>query len=130
MSMEELLKLIPLINNYDIVVGHRFSRNDSFIRKVNSKLYNFFLNLIFDIRVKDLDSVKLFNKKIFEKINIKSRSAFIETEILIKAKKLGFKIGEVPINHFPRLKGCSSGNNFKIVSKQLYDLIKFCFGLS
>ncbi|MBU0580438.1 MAG: glycosyltransferase family 2 protein, partial [Candidatus Margulisbacteria bacterium] len=84
--MEELFKLVPYAREYDIVVGHRIARKDPLIRRINSRIYNLVLRLFFDITVDDIDSVKLFNRKIFKNITLKSKSAFIETEILIKAK--------------------------------------------
>ncbi len=128
--MDEIYTLLPHIFTNDIVIGNRFQRADSFKRKLFSGIFNLSFRLRFGIKIKDVDSVKIFRTKIFNKINIISRSAFIETEILIKAKKLKLKLKEVNIKHYPRLKGKAQGIKLKIIIPQLFEYSKFFFGIN
>ena len=52
------------------------------------------------------------------------RGAFITSELLIKAKKSGFKFAEVPITHYPRTKGKGTGRKLNVIIKSFIDLLK------
>ena len=61
------------------------------------------------IKLKDIDcSFKLFKRTALEKITaIESNDYFIDTEIMVKAKKQGLKIKEISVSHLPRTSGVS-----------------------
>lgn len=120
----ELKKFFPLINQYDIIVGVRKKRNDSMPRRLFSGIYNFLLRWLFKLKVKDINSIKLYKKEILSKCRPRIGSAFGEAEILIKAQKKGFKVGEVEINHFPRQFGRQTGANPKVVWRAFSDLFR------
>jgi len=103
-----LRDLLKYIDDYDIVVGFRKNRQDSFKRKFLSWGYNVLVRLLFGIEVHDIDcAFKLFNKRIFNKIKVESQHYFVNTEILAKARLFGFTIKEVGVTHFPRVDGIS-----------------------
>lgn len=105
-DINEMDKLLPLIDSYDIISGYRINRNDPFMRGVISDVYNLLIRILFGLKVKDIDaSFKMFKRKIFEKIKLKSKTGLIDAEVLIKAKKNGFSIGQIGIRHYPRTKG-------------------------
>ena len=52
------------------------------------------------------------------------RGAFISSEILIKAKNKGFKIVEIPVTHYPRLKGVGTGRDLNVIIKSFVDLLR------
>ncbi|MGV8150886.1 MAG: glycosyltransferase family 2 protein, partial [Candidatus Woesearchaeota archaeon] len=122
--MDELFSLIPYSKKYDIVVGKRINRADNAFRKIASYLFSLFLKIRFRIRVKDVDSVKVFNVKSLKKINPESKTAFIETEILIKAMRRNMNIIELPIKHHPRTAGKASGIRLKIIIPQMWQTFK------
>jgi len=107
------LSEIPLLLKYykenDIVIGYRKDRQDNFLRLFVSKGYNTLIRLIFGLKVRDIDcAFKLFKRDVFKKIDIKLEKFLIDTEVLVKAKKLGMKIAQVGVSHLPRLKGSST----------------------
>ena len=124
--MNELEKLIPFSKEYDIVIGNRRKRQDKLQRKFLASLYHYILFVCFGLDPSwDVDSVKLYNRKVFDSIKLESHSAFIETEILLKSINNGFKITSIDIEHHPRLFGRNTGAKWYIISKQLRDLVKF-----
>lgn len=125
--MDELFTMLPYVLDYDIVVGNRMARADGVLRKMSAKLFSFLIRLRFGVPVKDIDSVKVFRNSVFKKIKPQSRTAFIEAEILIKAKKKGLKIIEVPIKHYPRKHGKAKGIRLRIITPQLIELAKAFF---
>jgi hypothetical protein len=50
--------------------------------------------------------------------------AFINSELLIRAKEKGFTIKEVGITHYPRQWGTQTGANVKVILGSLYELFK------
>jgi hypothetical protein len=50
------------------------------------------------------------------------RGAFISSEFLIKAKKKGYKIIEIPVTHYARAAGTGTGRNINVIIKSFVDL--------
>ncbi len=123
--IEEITKLLPLIEKYDIVSGYRIDRQDPFIRKVNAFLWGVLVNALFKIRVSDVDSAfKLYRRKIFDEITLTSQGALIDTEILAKAKAKGYTLIEVGVNHYPRVAGEQTGAKLSVILKAFKELFK------
>ena len=81
--------------------------------------------ILFGLKVHDIDcGFKLISKKVVDSIpHLKSeRGAFVSSELLIKAKKKGFKIIEVPVTHYPRTKGEGTGRNINVIIQSFKDL--------
>jgi glycosyltransferase involved in cell wall biosynthesis len=117
-DIKEIIKLLPLIEKYDIVSGCRAKRMDPMIRKLNAFMWGILINVLFNLKVKDIDSAfKLYRGKIFDNITLESRGALIDTEILAKAKAKGYTITEVEVSHFPRLGGKQTGAQLKVILK-------------
>jgi len=113
--------------NTDLVIGQYIHRKVSKSRKLNTILWQFFIRMMFGLKVKDIDcGLKLIRKKVIEEIpKLKSqRGAFISTEFLVKAKAKKFKIAEIPVNHFERKKGKATGGDLKVIINSFKDLFK------
>lgn len=125
-DISDLKFLIPFVQDYDIVLGYRVSRKDNLFRKVISRLWNFIINMIFGLKIKDINcAFKLFNHKVISSISIKSQGAFTNTEMLVKAKKCGYKWIEMGVFHYPRKYGRQTGGRPKVLLKCFYELVKF-----
>lgn len=108
----------------DLIIGYRINRQDPFLRKLLSRGYNILADFLFGLDVKDIDcAFKIFNKRIFKRIEIESDNFFINTEILAKAKYFKFKILEVGVPHFPRRAGRSSVS-FKYIPLTIKELFR------
>jgi len=124
-DIKELSSLIELKDKYDIVSGYRLRRQDSFTRKLNAALYNFALFILFGLRIRDVDcAFKLYKRELFDRIEIISNGALVDAEILIKAKRLGYKIGQCGVSHFPRAAGKQTGANIKVILRAFKEIIK------
>ena len=100
-------------------------RKVSFAVILTSKIWELIVFLLFGLKVRDIDcGFKLISKKVINKIpHLESeRGAFISSELLIKAKKAGFKIVEIPVHHYPRIKGKATGRKLTVIIKSLFDL--------
>ena len=108
-------------NKADLIIGYRAPRRDSWQRILIARLlrvWNFFL---FGLWVKDVDcGFKLVKKEVIDKINrLQTEGGMIETELLIKAKRGGFKIIEIPVSHYQRQKGRQTGADLKVIFKAI-----------
>jgi len=111
----------------DLVIGYYKKRRVSKFKIITSKIWELSILILFGLKVHDIDcGFKLISKKVVEKIpHLESeRGAFISSEFLIKAKRAGFKIAEVPVTHYPRVKGVGTGRNLNVIIKSFVDLFR------
>ena len=109
----------------DIVIGYYKKRQVSKFKILTSKVWELAVFILFGLKVHDIDcGFKLISKKVADNItDLESeRGAFISSEFLIKAKKLGFAIVEIPVTHYPRLKGVGTGRKLNVIIKSFLDL--------
>ncbi len=105
-DIAELEYLLPLLREYDAVVGFRVYRYDSPTRLVASTVYNWIVRLLFRVRVRDVDcSFKLFRREVIDKITIECTDFFVDTELVAKARKWNFRIVEKGVRHYARVAG-------------------------
>ncbi len=107
-AVRDLYKALSYIEDHDIVVGYRQDRKDPRLRIWLAKGYNLVVRILFGLKSKDIDcSFKLFKREALEKITIESQGYFIDTEIMVKAKRQGLRIKEFGVQHLPRTSGKS-----------------------
>jgi glycosyltransferase involved in cell wall biosynthesis len=124
----EISQLLPMIEKNDIVCGYRLNRQDSFIRKLNGWLWTWLVNLLFGMRIRDIDcGFKLFRREVFDGMHLSSSGALISAEILARATRRGCKITQVGVHHYPRTAGKQTGASPKVILrafKELFGLYK------
>src|SRR3989338_2547207 len=92
-----------------LVKVSRVLRRDGIKRKIISKLYNALMQIMFDIKIQDVNGTpKIFRKELLDTFKLKSRDWFIDAEIIIKSKILKLKILDVPIEFLARKNGKSN----------------------
>lgn len=132
-DFSEVSGFIKAIQEADLIIGFRKKRNDPMIRLILSKIaWGFILYLLLGLKVRDIDcGFKMIKKSVLQKIpHLKStRGAMINPELIIKAKKAGFKIKEIGVNHYPRTSGKPTGANLKVALKSYVDLFKLWLSL-
>ena len=113
--------------NADLVIGYYKKRKVSKFKIITSRMWEIAVMILFGLHVHDIDcGFKLVSKTVIDKIpKLESeRGAFISSEFLIKAKKSGFKIVEIPVTHLPRVQGKGTGRNIKVIIQSFVDLLK------
>ncbi len=113
--------------NADLVIGYYKKRQVTAFKIITSKLWELTVFVLFGLKVRDVDcGFKLISKKVIEEIPPleSQRGAFISSELLIKAKNKGFKIVEIPVTHYPRLKGVGTGRDLNVIIKSFVDLLR------
>lgn len=82
---------------------------DGILRVVTSIFYNGLFKIMFGLRSRDLNATpKVFTRTYMEAAKLVSTDWFVDAEMVVKAERLGFRVGETDIEYLPRLKGKSS----------------------
>jgi len=125
-DIRDIDRLLPYIEDYDVIVGYREKRADPFIRSLNTWLYQLYIRLLFGLKLRDMDcAFKLLPKNAYNAIKpIKSGGALFSAEFLIKLEKKGFKIKEVPVRHFSRRFGSQTGANLRVILRMFKECWK------
>ncbi|MBI2086516.1 glycosyltransferase [Candidatus Daviesbacteria bacterium] len=131
-DFSEITKFLKEIEQHDLVIGYRIKRRDPFFRILFKKGWQLSLFIFFRLTLKDIDcGFKIIKRQVLEKIGHldSTRGAMINAELVIKAKKNGFKIGQVGVNHYPRNFGKPTGASLKVIIKSYLDLIRLWWKL-
>lgn len=120
----QLFKMVPAIKDFDIVIGYRKKRMDSFNRKIQTSIYNSLIRRMYSLHVSDINSVKLFKRSVLDGMNLVSTSPFVEAEFCVKAVGKGCKIGEVIIEHLPRRFDKNHGGQPRVIIDTFFDVFR------
>lgn len=122
----EIKKFIDKTDEADLILGYRLNRADPFQRRIFTWGWKMLAMVFLGLNVKDYScGFKLIKKKVIEDISpIESEEKVTQIEMLIKAKKKGYKFAEVGVRHYPRTAGVPTGANMSVVLKSFTDLLK------
>ena len=122
-DLAELEKLLEHTDRFDIVAGYREPRRDPWPRVWLAHGWGLLVGALFDLRVRDIDcAFKLFHRRVIEAMPIASIGAFVNTEILVRARAAGYRIHQVPVSHRQRRHGRQSGANPRVIVRALWEL--------
>lgn len=126
---KDQIALLRKIKNADLVLGTRSYRFDyTFFRILLSYGYLFLIWLLFGLTYKDVGWSQAYRRTIFNKIKMKSVTPFFDTEVVIKAKRLGFRVTEARSYYRSREKGSTSLGNIKTAYIMFKEMIKMRLG--
>jgi len=129
-DFEEISRLLDHAETSDIVAGYRRRRNDPFYRALNAMGWNLLARLSLGVAVRDIDcAFKLFRRRVFERVQIRSVGAMVNTEILCQAFRFGMRIKEVEVTHYPREHGQPSGARLGVILKAFRELFRMWWKL-
>lgn len=125
MPISDVIAVFDRIRNgeLDLVKTFRTTRGDGLVRKVFSHGFNFLFRVLFPgSPVRDINSKpKIFSREAYELMTLTSDDWFIDAEIILEARRLGLKIGEVSTS-FLELNGRRSFINVTTVVEFLGNL--------
>jgi glycosyltransferase involved in cell wall biosynthesis len=122
MSPEEVPRFVEALSNgFDLVKGSRFAEGGhtydmSILRRIGNTFFIAVVNLLWGAGYTDLCyGFAVFNRQAIKRIApiLKSTNFEIETEIFIKAQKLGLNVKEVPSIEQKRYTGVSNLKAFR-----------------
>ncbi|NJO36843.1 MAG: glycosyltransferase family 2 protein [Rhizobiales bacterium] len=102
----ELPRLIETVTaGYDLVSGWRERRNDPMSKTWPSWLYNKVTSLLSGIQLHDFNcGYKAYRREVFDSVNLYGE---MHRYVPVLAHSLGFKVGEIPVEHHARPYGRS-----------------------
>ena len=120
---EELEKVLLLLESYDVISGYRIERRESWVRSFNAWAWSKLVGAVFGLRIRDVDcAYKLYPRRFLDMVDLRSTGALIDVEMLARARRLGFTIGQIGVRHLPRLSGDSSGANLSVIARAFREL--------
>lgn len=134
-DFSEVAKFLGKIDSADFLIGYRIQRRDHPIRSLFAKGWALSLFLFFGLTLRDVDcGFKMIKRKVLDAIEENfplesTRGGMINAELAIKAKRLGFKVEQVGVNHYPRKAGQPTGASLRVIIKSYIDLLKLRFKL-
>jgi dolichol-phosphate mannosyltransferase len=105
-DLSDLAALADRAAEVPVAVGYRVARQDPLKRRFLSWGYNVLARTLLGTGVRDVDcALKVFRREALAGLLPESRGFFVNTEMLTRARRLGFDVAEVPVAHRPRAGG-------------------------
>lgn len=124
-DFREIPRLLDLLDRYEIISAYRLNRQESPIRRFNAWCWTLLCNYLLGTRLRDIDcAFKLYPRRLFDEITMQSLGALIDAEILAKATRRGYRIGQIGVQHYPRVAGRPTGANFRVILRAFVELIR------
>lgn len=119
---EEIPKLLSVAQskNIDIALGQRMVRNDTFLKKLSSKLFYYVFTLVVGMKVDhSIGNFGVYSKRVYTQLqNFSEKNRFFPTDI----QWLGFPQETVEISHGKREQGKSSYNLSKLITLAFFTI--------
>jgi len=116
---QDFTKLLEKMDRFDMVIGRKFPRQDPKIRVYGSRLWNFYLYLLFGLKMRDINcGFRAIKKPVVQAI-LTYNHTFPEcvlTEFSLRTHQLGFSQTEADVRHFWRKSKPKAWNPKKIPS--------------
>jgi glycosyltransferase involved in cell wall biosynthesis len=116
----DIPKMVAMMKDWDVVCGVRAKREDSFIRRLSSRVGNGTRNWLTHENITDVGcTLKVFRASCAKRVKLfTGMHRFMPTLLRMD----GARVTEVPVNHRPRLKGCSKYGVWNRLFRGLYDI--------
>lgn len=117
----ELTRLLDAWTPGVFVAGYRVRRSDPVMRRANHAAFFGLVRLVMGPTVRDVNcAFKLFPRAVG--VGLHSEGAVISTELVLRARREGVAIVEVPVPHLPRTTGTATGADPRVVAKAFVEL--------
>ena len=128
LELDEIEKYLRACNDDSlVVVGLRSDRRGtSAARRLVSWANIALVRMLFWMPVRQFQYICLWPTRLLQSISIDyPDSAFLQAEVLIKARDLGYRLAELEIAYVPRARGQASGARTRLVLKSAADMLHF-----
>jgi glycosyltransferase involved in cell wall biosynthesis len=124
-DVAELPRLVAALAGADLVCGYRSPRRDPAQRRLMGWAWSRAVNLAFDVRVQDVNcAFKLLPRAWLASLELRSEGAFVNGELLARARAAGLRIAEVPVSHRSRRSGRNSGGDLGVAIRAWGELLR------
>jgi glycosyltransferase involved in cell wall biosynthesis len=120
----DLGKLLPLYGPDRVVCGYRIRRSDTAVRRLNHAAFFTLVRVVLGRTARDVNcGFKLFPRDVGR--GLRSNGALLCTELIVRARKSGYKPVDVGVPHYPRTAGQATGANPRVVVRAFGELWRF-----
>jgi glycosyltransferase involved in cell wall biosynthesis len=119
---ENLIEMLPMTQNWDVVIASRKKKPYGPGRLIVSSVFNLIPMVLFGVKTFDAGAVKLIRKEIIDRFPLISKTPFSEAERLIKTSKAGYKITEFPVDVEYRKAGKSTAVRWSVLKYTMLDV--------
>lgn len=125
-EVADFAQLVPLLDDADLVGGWREERQDAAMRSVVSWVFNTLILILYRLPYRDIDcAMKVMRREVLDSVELRARSALINTELYYKARYAGWRIAQHPVPHHPRRAGRRSGARPRAIARAIKELLVF-----
>lgn len=123
-----LPRLINELGTAEVLTGYNGDncKHANWRFAIISRVYNVLVRTLFDLELRDINfGLKALRKSVWEQLNLRSCSPFVDAELFVQAKQLGFTMKEVPVPFLFRTAGQSHIRRWDVIAQTLLDMARF-----
>lgn len=125
-DIEEIARVVPLLDPDRALIGYRIGERESFKRKLFSKVYNTIVEAVFRLGVRDVNfSMKLIPRTHLQKLDLRANGCFYDAELLAELKRVGTPVMEIGFEYNQRKYGMSSLDRLPVVLDILREMLVY-----
>ena len=117
----DIALLLPHYAADRVVAGQRIHRQDGALRRLNNRAFFGVVRTLFGSVAGDVNcAFKLFPAQVGK--GLRCDGAMISTELMLRAKRSGYRVVEVGVPHYPRRAGQATGADPRVVLRAFAEL--------
>lgn len=125
-DLRDLRDALSWLETHDVVCGYRGRRQDGWVRRANGRGWTWLTNTLLGLRLRDVNcAFKIFPRALFDAVELRSRGAFIDAEIMAHVRRRGLRVAEHRVRHRARRAGKPSGARLRVVLRAIGELVSF-----
>jgi len=125
---DDVREAVRLLNKgADVISGYSLVLKDTSIKRiVMSKVYNFLIQVLFGLNLRDINSgFKVYRRETLQGLRLRSQSPFVDVEIFVEITKRGFSITPYGLIFQLRTKGRSTISRPSVVLRTFIDMFTY-----
>jgi glycosyltransferase involved in cell wall biosynthesis len=117
----EISRLLAMYGPDRVICGYRIRRKDTWARRLYHKAFFGIVRLGFGPTVRDVNcAFKLFPRAVGHGLH--ADGALVSTELLVRARRSGYRLMNVGVHHYPRTTGRATGADVRVVMRAFREL--------
>ena len=117
----EIARLLALYGPDRVVCGYRIRRRDTWVRRFYHKAFFGLVRIGFGPTTRDVNcAFKLFPRAVGQGLH--AEGALVSTELLVRARRSGYRLMDVGVHHYPRTTGRATGADIHVVMRAFREL--------
>jgi glycosyltransferase involved in cell wall biosynthesis len=117
----EISRLLAMYGPDRVICGYRIRRKDTWARRFYHRAFFGIVRLGFGPTVRDVNcAFKLFPRAVGQGLH--ADGALVSTELLVRARRSGYRLMNVGVHHYPRTTGRATGADVRVVMRAFREL--------